>query len=80
MALPANIAPIMNDELAERFAKIESHAAHLERQYEELNQVVIEQGRAINKLLSAQQRIAETIETTELERIKGTNPKPPHYQ
>jgi uncharacterized coiled-coil protein SlyX len=70
----------MNDELSERLAKIESHAAHLERQYEELNLVVIEQGRVIKKLLSAQQRIAETVETTELERIKGTNPKPPHYQ
>lgn len=70
----------MNDELSERLAKIESHAAHLERQYEELNQVVIEQGKLMKKILSAQQRIAETVETTELERIKGVNPKPPHYQ
>ena len=70
----------MNDELSERLAKIESHAAHLERQYEELNLVVIDQGKVIKKLLSAQHRIAETVETTELERIKGVNPKPPHYQ
>ena len=70
----------MNDELSERLAKIESHAAHLERQYEELNLVVIDQGKVIKKLLSAQQRMVETVETTELERIKGTNPKPPHYQ
>jgi uncharacterized coiled-coil protein SlyX len=70
----------MNDEFSERLAKLESHAAHLERQYEELNLVVIDQGKAIKKLQSAQQRIAETIENSELERIKGTNPKPPHYQ
>ena len=70
----------MNDEMAERLAKIESHAAHLERQYEELNQMVIEQGKTIKKILSAQQRIAETVETAELERIKGVNQKPPHYQ
>ena len=70
----------MNDELSERLAKIESHAAHLERQCEELNLVVIDQGKLIKKILSAQQRIAKTVETTELERIKGVNPKPPHYQ
>ena len=70
----------MNDELSERLAKIESHAAHLERQYEELNLMVIAQGKVIKKLLSAQQRMAKTVETTELERIKGVNPKPPHYQ
>ena len=70
----------MKDELSERLAKIESHAAHLERQYEELNLVVLDQGKVIKKLLSAQQRIAETIETTELERVKSVNPKPPHYQ
>jgi uncharacterized coiled-coil protein SlyX len=60
--------------------RLESHVAHLERQYEELNQVIIEQGRAIKKLQTHQQRIAESIETAELDRIKATNAKPPHYQ
>jgi uncharacterized coiled-coil protein SlyX len=70
----------MDKELAERLERIESHVAHLERQYEELNGVVIEQGAVIKKLQSNQQRLAETVETAELDRIKTTNAKPPHYQ
>jgi uncharacterized coiled-coil protein SlyX len=70
----------MDPELAQRLERLEAHAAHLERQYEELNGVVIEQGALIKKLQSNQQRIAETIETAELDRIKSTNAKPPHYQ
>jgi uncharacterized coiled-coil protein SlyX len=70
----------MDTELAERLERLETHVAHLERQYEELNGVVIEQGALIKKLQSNQQRIAETIETAELDRIKSTNAKPPHYQ
>lgn len=70
----------MDSELSQRLDRIESHLAHLERQYEELNQVVIEQSTTIKKLQSQQQRIAQSIETSELERIKATNPKPPHYQ
>ena len=64
----------------ERLARIETTLAHLERQYEELNEVVIEQGRLIKRLLAQQQQLAATIETDELARIKATNPKPPHYQ
>jgi uncharacterized coiled-coil protein SlyX len=70
----------MDKELAERLERLESHVAHLERQYEELNGVVIEQGAAIKKLQSVQQRVAETIENAELDRIKSTNARPPHYQ
>lgn len=70
----------MDAELLQRLDRIESHLAHLERQYEELNQVVIEQGAAIKKLQSQQQRIARSVEAADLERIKATNPKPPHYQ
>lgn len=70
----------MEPELSECLQRLESHVAHLERQYEELNQVIIEQGRVIKKLQTQQQRIAESIETAELDRIKSTNAKPPHYQ
>ena len=70
----------MDSELSERLERLESHVAHLERQYEELNGVVIEQGAVIKKLQSAQQRIVETVETAELDRIKATNARPPHYQ
>jgi len=70
----------MDTELAERLERLESHVAHLERQYEELNGVVIAQAALIKKLQSNQQRMAETIETAEMDRIKSTNAKPPHYQ
>lgn len=70
----------MDSELSERLDRIESHLAHLERQYEELNQVVIEQGAALKKLQSQQQRMAQSVEVSELERIKATNQKPPHYE
>jgi uncharacterized coiled-coil protein SlyX len=70
----------MDTEVAERLERLESHVAHLERQYEELNGVVIGQAALIKKLQSNQQRMAETIETAEMDRIKSTNVKPPHYQ
>jgi uncharacterized coiled-coil protein SlyX len=70
----------MDNELAERLEKIESHLAHLEHLYEQLNQVVLDQGRQLAKLGAQQQRISQTIQNVELERIKSTNPKPPHYQ
>jgi uncharacterized coiled-coil protein SlyX len=70
----------MNAELLQRLERIESHLAHLERHYEELNQVVIEQSATIKKLQLQQQRMARTMETSEVERIKATSSKPPHYQ
>jgi uncharacterized coiled-coil protein SlyX len=68
----------MND-LAARLQTIESHLAHLERQYEELNQVVIEQARLLARLQKESAKVSETIGTIEIERIRATNPKPPHY-
>jgi uncharacterized coiled-coil protein SlyX len=70
----------MDKELAERLEKVESNLAHLEHQYDQLNQVVLEQARELAKLNSVQQRISQTVEGIELDRIKSTNAKPPHYQ
>ena len=70
----------MNSELAEQLEKIESHLAHLEHLYEQLNQVVLDQGRQLARLNAQQQRMARTVEAVELERIKSTNAKPPHYR
>ncbi|WP_083808966.1 SlyX family protein [Pedosphaera parvula] len=69
----------MDNELAERLEKIEMHLAHLEHQYDQLNQVVLDQGRRLAKMQSLQQKLSDSVETIELERIKSTNPKPPHY-
>jgi len=70
----------MDKELAERLEKIESHLAHIEHLYDELNQVVLEQSRQLGRITAHQQKISQTVESIELERIKSTNPKPPHYQ
>jgi uncharacterized coiled-coil protein SlyX len=70
----------MDDAAEERLRKMESHLAHLERLYEQLNEVVVEQGRQLGRALAQLQRIGQTIEDVELDRIKSTNPKPPHYQ
>jgi uncharacterized coiled-coil protein SlyX len=70
----------MQDDLHERLDQLESHLMHLERLCEQLNQVVLDQGRQITKLIAQQQRISETVDNIELDRIKATSTKPPHYQ
>jgi uncharacterized coiled-coil protein SlyX len=66
--------------MEDRLHKLESHLAFLERQYDELNQVVIEQGRALARVQSELARASEALQTAEIERIRANNPKPPHYQ
>ena len=69
----------MNEEASERFARLESHIAHLEHQVEELNEVVIEQGKVIERLRKQAQLHARTLETSLIEQAKANNPKPPHH-
>jgi uncharacterized coiled-coil protein SlyX len=71
----------MNEsEFKERLQKLESNVAHLEHQFDELNKVIVDQEKTIRKQQTQLQRMAQTLEAAELERIKSTNPKPPHYQ
>ena len=73
----------MNDDTkqrSERLERVESSLAHLEHQVEQLNEVVIEQGKLLERLKKEVQKQSSAMETMELERIKGNNPKPPHYQ
>jgi uncharacterized coiled-coil protein SlyX len=70
----------MDTALAERLQTLESHIAHLERQYEQLNEVVIEQGRALTKIQRELAKTSDAVQTMEIERIRGNNQKPPHYQ
>lgn len=70
----------MNEESSARLGKIESHIAHLEHQVEELNGVIIEQGKILERLKKEVQRQSTAMQTIELERIKGNIQKPPHYQ
>ncbi len=66
-------------EMGERLERAEAAVAHLERQYDELNAVVIVQGRELERLRRALERLGETLETQELDRIRSTQTKPPHY-
>lgn len=67
------------NDTAERLAKMESHIAHLERQYEQLNEVVVDQARIIGRLQKELLKTSRAVETIELERIKANVAKPPHY-
>ena len=70
----------MNSEAEQRLDRIEAHVTHLEQQLEQLNGVLIEQGKLVERLKKEVQRQSAAMETIELERIKATNPRPPHYQ
>jgi len=70
----------MPDENSQRMDRLESHLAHLEHQVEQLNGVVIEQGKLLDWLRKEIQRQSEAMQTLELERMKSNVQKPPHYQ
>ena len=70
----------MSDETSQRIERLETNVAHLEHQVEQLNAVLIEQGKVTEQLKKQLLRQACTLEGIEMERIKATNPKPPHYQ
>lgn len=69
----------MSDEITQRFEKLEANIAHLEHQVEQLNEVVVDQSKLVERLKKEVQRQSATMETMELERIKANNPKPPHH-
>ena len=70
----------MRAENSQRLEKLESHVAHLEYQVEQLNEVVIEQGKLLEKLKREIQRQSNSLQTLELERVKSNVQKPPPYQ
>jgi uncharacterized coiled-coil protein SlyX len=69
----------MSEDAGERLVRIEAALAHLEHQVEQLNGVILAQGKDLEQLKRLVQRQAQTLESIELERVKATNPKPPHY-
>jgi len=70
----------MSEHSTERLEKLESHVAHLERQIEQLNEVVVGQSREIDLLKKQLGRISQSIENAEADRIRAVDSKPPHYQ
>jgi len=70
----------MADETSQRIEKLECNVAHLEHQLDELNQVVLEQGKLLDRMKKEVSRQSNAMQTLELERIKNNVTKPPHYQ
>ncbi|HTH47843.1 MAG TPA: SlyX family protein [Candidatus Limnocylindria bacterium] len=66
-------------ELVARLETLEASHAHLERQYDELNGAVIEQGRLISRLQKRLEQLDTTLQSQELERLGNATQKPPHY-
>ena len=67
-------------ELLQRLDRLETNIAHLEHEYEQLNRVVIAQAKQITRLETDLRKALDGLTTIELDRIRQTNPKPPHYQ
>ncbi len=70
----------MPDENSQRMDKLESHVAHLEHQVEQLNGVIVDQGKVLDRLKIEVQRQSSILQTLELARMKSNVQKPPHYQ
>ena len=69
----------MKDETAQRLDKLESNMAHLEHQVEQLNDVLVEQSKLVERLKKEVQRQSAQLQNQELESIKANIAKPPHY-
>ena len=59
--------------------KAEAALAHLERNFDELNSVVIAQNKTITRLQRQLEVLGETLRGQDLDRIQPHNQKPPHY-
>ncbi len=70
----------MTDSREERLEKLETQVAFMERTVDELNSVVVEQSKQITKLQTQLRKLSDSVESQEMERIRSTNSKPPHYQ
>mgnify|MGYP001966043907 FL=1 len=64
----------------ERLVNIESDLTHLEQLVESLNQTIIGQDKTIQQLQIQMNRLTSDLEAKEMDSIKGTVTKPPHYQ
>ena len=62
-----------------RLEKAEAALAHLERNFDELNSVVIAQNKPITRLQRQLEVLGETLRGQDLDRIQPHNQKPPHY-
>ena len=64
----------------EQLINIESNMAHIEQTVESLNETIIEHDKTIQSLQTQVNRLTAAAESSEMDKIKGTIKKPPHYQ
>ena len=64
----------------ERLVNIECDLTHLEQLVESLNQTIIGQDKIIQQLQTKLNQLTSNLEAKEMDSIKGTVTKPPHYQ
>ena len=64
----------------ERLVNIESGLTHLEQLVESLNQTIIGLDKIFQQVQIQMNRVTSDLEAKEMNSIKGTVTKPPHYQ
>ena len=62
-----------------RLTELEATLAHLERNYDALNAVVVEQARTLARLQKRLTQLDETLKSQEVDRPAPASTKPPHY-
>ena len=70
----------MTSEEEERFEKIESSQAHLEKMAETLNETVIEQDKTIRRLSQQVEQLTNRLASDDMNAIKENVTRPPHYE
>ena len=70
----------MTSEEEERFVKIESSLAHMEKMAETLNETIIEQDKIIRRLSQQVEQLANRLASDDMNAIKENVTKPPHYE
>ncbi len=70
----------MTSEEEERFVKIESSLAHMEKMAETLNETVIEQDKIIRRLSQQVEQLTNRLASDDMNAIKENVTKPPHYE
>ncbi|OUV39216.1 MAG: hypothetical protein CBC62_05895 [Opitutia bacterium TMED102] len=64
----------------EQLINLESNMAHIEQIVESINETIIEQDKTIQSLQTQVNRLTAAAESSEIDKIKNTIKKPPHYQ
>ncbi|HIG30066.1 MAG TPA: hypothetical protein EYQ50_20630 [Verrucomicrobiales bacterium] len=70
----------MPQEEEDRLIQFESALAHLENQNDQLNKIVMEQGKILYRLESRQEKLIEALRDLHQDKISRDSRKPPHYQ